>query len=188
MFTELITLLIEMCSTILVAACLLRFYLHFLRINFAPNSGNPFSHFLLPLTNWLIVPIGKIIPAGGQIDIRSLLASYLLVLVKTLILLAIANVMYFSGQIAVIALFSLLDSVLSGLIGLLIVYVFFSWTHTHSPTQTLFYEMVEPLLRPIRKVSPKISGIDISPLILFILIELTSTIVNHAQKALFVAL
>ena len=87
---EIFFLIIEAPSTILIAACLLLFYLHLLKINFAPNSGNPFSEFLIPLSNWLITPIGKIISFGGQIDVRSLLASYLL------------------------ALFSLLELVLSG--------------------------------------------------------------------------
>lgn len=48
---EAIFLTIETTSTTLVAACLLRFYLQLLKINFAPNSDNPFSKFLIPLTN-----------------------------------------------------------------------------------------------------------------------------------------
>jgi YggT family protein len=182
MLYEWISLIIELCSTVLVAACLLRFYLHFLKVNFAPNSGNPFSYFLIPLTNWLIAPIKRILPLGAQIEISSLLASYLLVFAKTAALLALSNTNPSIGQVLVMSLFSLMDLALSGLIGLLIVYSFFSWTQTYSPTQILFYEMVEPLLKPIRKFSPKISGIDVSSLILLILIQMLSISLHHAQK------
>lgn len=184
MLLEIIFLITEVSSTILVAACLLRFYLHLLKINYAPNSGNPFSKFLMPLTNWLVTPIGKIIPFGGQIDFRSLLASYLLALSKILISLAISNAKYSDIQIPIVALFSLFDLILSGLTGLLIVHVFFSWTQTHSPIQIIFYEMVNPLLKPIRRISPKIAGIDTSTPVLFILIQLISISLKITQRAL----
>jgi YggT family protein len=182
MFFELISLVIEACSTILVAACLLRFYLHYLKINFSATSGNPFSHFLLPLTNWLVTPLNKMIPWGGRIDLSSLFASYLLVLTKISILLGLSHGIFLQVQIPIMALFNLLDLALSGLIGLLLVYVLFGWTRTYSPTQELFYEMIEPLLRPIRKISPKISGVDISALILMLIIQMLTVILGHTQR------
>lgn len=184
MLIELITLILEACTTILVAACLLRFYLHYLKINFAPTSGNPVSHFLLPLSNWLITPLRKMIPLGGKIDFSSLLASYLLVVAKILIVIALSGEPSLRPQVLVIALFNLLDLALSGLIGLLLVYVIFSWTGTYSPTQELFVQMIEPLLRPIRKVSPTISGVDVSALILVLLIQMTTVILGHLQRAI----
>ncbi|QKM64338.1 hypothetical protein DCO17_03250 [Polynucleobacter tropicus] len=184
MFFELFSLCIEACTTVLVAACLLRFYLHYLKINFSPTSGNPFGHLLYALTNWLIGPLGKIIPYGARIDIKSLAASYLLVLTKVLLLQALSNAKSPDVQILVIALFDLLDLALSGLIGLLLVYVIFSWIQTYSPTQELFSEMVEPLLRPLRKISPKISGLDLSALILMLLIQMSKVILGHLQMAL----
>ena len=188
MFFELFSLCIEACTTVLVAACLLRFYLHYLKINFSPASGNPFGHFLYPLTNWLIRPLSKIIPFGGRIDISSLLASYLVVLAKAFLLLALSNAESFNLQILVIALFDLLDLALSGLIGLLLVYVIFSWVQTYSPTQELFSEMVEPLLKPLRKISPKISGLDLSALVLMLLIQMSKVILGHLQMALLALL
>ncbi|QWD64670.1 YggT family protein [Polynucleobacter sp. MWH-UH2A] len=184
MFFDLIALCIEVCTTVLVAACLLRFYLHFLKINFAPTSGNPFSQFLHPLTDWFIRPLGKIIPFGARIDINSLLASYLLILAKISFLQAFSRWSYPDSQILIIALFDLFDLALSGLIGLLLVYVFFSWTNTYSATQELFHQMLEPLLKPLRKISPKISGVDFSALILMLLIQMSKVILGHIQIAI----
>ena len=188
MFFELFSLCIEACTTILVAACLLRFYLHYLKINFSPTSGNPFSHILYPLTNWLVRPLSKIIPFGARIDINSLFASYLLVLFKVLLLQALSNLGHLNVQILVIALFDLFDLALSGLIGLLLVYVIFSWVQTYSPTQELFVQMVEPLLKPLRKISPRISGLDLSALVLMLIIQMSKVILGHLQMALLALL
>lgn len=182
MIFEPASLLLEACTTILVAACLLRFYLHYLKMNFVPDSGNPFSHFLFPLTNWLIDPLRKIIPFGGRFDICPLLASYVLILIKAMILVALSNGEYVDLHLPLIALFNLIDLALSGLIGLVLVYALFTWTGTNSPTQELFYKMTEPLLSPIRKFSPRVAGIDSSALILIVLIQMTTIILRHAQK------
>jgi len=151
-------------------------------MNFVPGSGNPFSHFLFPLTNWLINPLRKIIPFSGRFDICPLLASYVLILVKVMILVTLSNREYLDLHLLLIALFNLIDLALSGLIGLVLVYALFTWTGTNSPTQELFYKMTEPLLSPIRKFSPRVAGIDSSALILIVLIQMTSIILRHAQK------
>jgi YggT family protein len=184
MLIELITLFVEACTTILVAACLLRFYLHYLKINFSPASGNPFSHFLHPLTNWILTPLGKVFRFGSRFDFNALLASYLLVLSKTILLLSLNGQIGINFATLIIALFNLFDLALSGLIGLLLVYVIFSWTQTHSPTQALFDEMIEPLLKPIRKISPSVSGVDLSTLILVLLIQMTKIILEHLQAGI----
>jgi YggT family protein len=188
MFFDLFSLCIDACTTVFVAAFLLRFYLHYLKINFSPASGNPFSHLLYPLTNWLIEPFSKIIRFGARIDINSLLASYLLVLAKAVLLQTLSGSGHLNVQILATALFDLLDLALSGLIGLLLVYVIFSWVQTYSPTQELFVQMVEPLLKPLRKISPKISGLDLSALILMLIIQMSKVILGHLQTALMALL
>ena len=89
MVFELFQIILQACTTVLVAACLLLTYLHYLKINIAPNSGNPLGQFLLPMTNWLVSPLRRLIPFGGRIDVCTLVASYLLVVAKTALLLFI---------------------------------------------------------------------------------------------------
>ena len=115
-------------------------------------------------------------------------SSYLLVLVKVLLLQALSNSGHLNIQILVIALFDLFDLALSGLIGLLLVYVIFSWVQTYSSTQELFVQMLEPLLKPLRKISPRISGLDLSALVLMLLIQMSKVILGHLQMALLTLL
>jgi YggT family protein len=181
MFFELFQIILQAFTTVLVAACLLLSYLHYLKINIAPNSGNPLGQFLLPMTNWLVLPLRQIIPFGGRPDICALIASYLLVLAKTLLLLFLSNNDPLQMGTPVLAAFDWVNLALSGFIGIVLVYALFSWTGTHSPTQAVFSEMVNPLLRPIRKIAPTFSGLDFSALILIVLIQVASALLNRLQ-------
>jgi YggT family protein len=181
MVFELFQIILQACTTVLVAACLLLTYLHYLKINIAPNSGNPLGQFLLPMTNWLVSPLRRLIPFGGRIDVCTLVASYLLVVAKTALLLFIHSDDYLGPMVLVLAIFDWVNLILSGLIGILLVYALFSWTGTRSPTQAVFNEMVNPLLRPIRKITPIISGADFSSLILIVLIQIATVLLNRLQ-------
>ena len=184
MLIKFLDLLLQICTSVLVSAFLLRFYLHYLRINFSPNSGNPFSTFLLPLTNWLYLPLRKLMPFNGRIDYCSLLSSYSIVVLKSYILTAISSASLNNLFIMLYAVFDWLDLVLSGFIGVILVYTLLSWTGAYSPTQQLFAQMVDPLLKPIRKITPLIANIDFSPLILLLLIQMVTVFLGQVQRQL----
>ena len=82
------------------------------------------------------------------------------------------------------AVFDWLDLVLSGFIGVILVYTLLSWTWAYSPTQQLFAQMVNPLLKPIRKITPLIGNIDFSPLILLLLIQMVTVFLGQVQRQL----
>jgi uncharacterized protein YggT (Ycf19 family) len=48
--------------------------------------------------------------------------------------------------------------------------------------------MVEPLLKPLRKISPRISGLDLSALVLMLIIQMSKVILGHLQMALLALL
>ncbi len=41
------------------------------------------------------------------------------------------------------------------------------------------YRITEPVLRPIRSIMPNLGGIDISPIILFLIIIFIERVINH---------
>ena len=54
--------------------------------------------------------------------------------------------------------------------GALFIYVLLSWFGDRggNPMAELLGELVEPLLRPVRRVLPPIGGLDLSPLIVIV--------------------
>jgi YggT family protein len=45
-------------------------------------------------------------------------------------------------------------------------------------------QLVEPLLRPIRRVLPHMGGVDLSPIALMLLIQIAEIVLRHVQMQL----
>lgn len=81
-----------------------------------------------------------------------------------------------------LALFGLFQMAISGLTGLLIVYALLSWTQTASPVAAVVERLCAPLLRPIRQVVPLVGGIDLSPLVLLVLLQVAAMVLAVVQQ------
>lgn len=92
------------------------------------------------------------------------------------------------------ALFDILDFLLGVLGWIIIGQVILSWLfafnvlNTSSPGLRRFVEaldrITEPLYRPIRRLMPDFGGIDFSPLVLLILIQILRMLLNGAERSL----
>ena len=65
--------------------------------------------------------------------------------------------------------------------GLVIVYAVLSWVQTQSPMADLIERLVAPPLTPIRRIVPLVGGIDLSPLVLLVLLQVASIVLGHLQ-------
>ena len=174
MLYQIISLLLEVATGILAGACLLRLYMQYLRIAMSARSGNPLGRFVFALTDWLVLPLRRVLPALGRLDTSSLVAAYLLELVQfgLLWLLSGANGNLYAVPIQ--AVFGLLHLIISGLTGLVIVYAVLSWMPTRSVLSDVIERLCAPLLTPIRRLLPLVGGIDLSPLVLLVLLQIVS--------------
>ncbi len=94
----------------------------------------------------------------------------------------------------VTALFDILDFLLAILGWIIIGQVILSWLfafnvlNTSSPGLRRFVEaldrLTEPLYRPIRRLMPDFGGIDFSPLVLLILIQVLRMLLRGAERSL----
>lgn len=92
------------------------------------------------------------------------------------------------------ALFDILDFLLAILGWIIIGQVILSWLfafgvlNTSSQGLRSFVEaldrITEPLYRPIRRLMPDFGGIDFSPLVLLILIQILRMLINGAEQSL----
>ena len=83
----------------------------------------------------------------------------------------------------VLAIFGLLRLLVSGLTGLVIVYAVLSWFQTRSALTDVIERLCAPPLRPIRRLVPLIGGVDLSPLVLLVLLQIASILLGHLQAA-----
>jgi YggT family protein len=136
---------------------------------------------VLPLSNWIVIPLRKLIPSIGRFDVASFLAAYLLVVVKTAILLLLSGAALTNISWLLLALIDLVDLILSGLVGLVFASVILSWVSAGSQIQYLVSLLVEPLLAPIRKAMPNFGALDFSPLALLLILQVLQIVLSHLR-------
>lgn len=164
--------LIQIICTLFCAALLLRAWFYWLRI----PIFNPLVSNVTQLSNWLVLPLRKIIPSAKYIDTASLVAAYLTCAVQLLLMLLVIM----GGQIKPLliyipleALVILAKNILNLVFWLTLFYAIMSWINPLSPAMTLFRALLEPILTPIRKlpVLNRMQAIDLSPMVLIILCQ-----------------
>ncbi len=159
--------IVDSVLTLAVFAFLLRFLLAIVRADFR----NPLSQAILSLTNWLVLPLRRLLPPMGRVDTASLVALMVVQFTMTLVIFRLLT-----G-----ALMPLLPLVIAGLTSLAIttirllqvlifVYALLSFIApgAYSPVVGLLSSLCEPLLRPLRRVLPVLGGLDFSPLVALI--------------------
>jgi YggT family protein len=181
MLIQIANLLLQVLVSLVAGACLLRCYLQWLAFNLGTGQNKTIGSFILPLSNWIVIPLRRVIPSIGRFDVASFVAAYLLTLGKVAILLWISGVFLPDLSWLVLAFFDLLDLILSGLVGIVFASVILSWVSAGSQVQYLVSLLVDPLLKPIRKAVPNFGALDLSPLILLLILQVLQIVVNNLK-------
>jgi YggT family protein len=149
-----------------IVAVMLRFLLGAVRADFY----NPVSQFLVRITNPLLLPMRKVIPSLGKFDTSAVLLMLLLQMISLSIVVMLRGINISVVAILVAAIGELLMLIINIFMFSIIIQVILSWINpgTYNPITALLYSITSPLMRPIQRMVPPISGIDLSPLVAII--------------------
>ncbi len=142
---------------------MLRFLLQLVRADFY----NPFSQFLVKVTNPLVKPLRKIIPGFGGIDWSSIVVVILLMLLEFMLIGLLPKYSIPTPQgLFVMALAETLSLVVNIFLFSIIIQAVISWINpgSYNPVVGLLQQLTAPIMNPIRRVIPPISGLDLSPM------------------------
>jgi len=181
MLYQIISLLLEVVTGVVGGSCLLRLYMQHQRIPMSARSGNPLGRLVFALTDWLVLPLRRLVPALGRWDTASLLGAYLLQLGQFLLLCLLTGAADGLFAVPILAGFGLVRLVISGLTGLVILYAVLSWVQTGSIMADVVERLCAPPLAPIRRIMPLVGGIDLSPLALLVLLQVAAIVLGHLQ-------
>jgi YggT family protein len=181
MFTHIFSLLIEVLASVVAAAALLRLYLQFHFIPLSIKSGNPFAPFVFVTTNWLVLPLRKVLPSWGRFDVSSFVAAFLVMIIKCAALAALGVLSNEPLALALDSIYAMLSLILSCLSSLTIAYALLSWIQRDSPVFDLMSRMILPLLAPIRRRIPPLGGLDISVFVLLILLQILEIVLRDGH-------
>lgn len=175
MLYNIFTIIIDTVAGLLAAVLLLRFWMQAVRVRPPAQLAN----FTFQLSDWLVLPIRKVVPGIGGYDWSSLLATFLISLLahaleQLLIGGVFAPVSMLSLTLAILlqAVIGMLCWMVYGLMGLLIMGAVFSWINPSAPLAPFVNALNDPILRPLRRVVPLVGNIDLSPLVALILLQI----------------
>ena len=159
---EAIRYIVDMLLWLLLLAFVLRLLFQLVRADFR----DPMADAIVRVTNWLILPLRKLLPPIGKIDTATVVAVLLVAGVRTLINLALAGGAGI-GDWLVFLRITLLD-----LVGLVLrIYLFamllywltsFVSPGAYAPGVRLLAQLCDPILKRVRRVIPPIGQIDFS--------------------------
>ena len=162
---------------------LLRFVLQLVRANFY----NPLCQFVVKATQPLLKPLRRIIPSLFGLDMSSLVLAILVQLaLMALTLLLTYGTMGNFLQLLVWALIGVTALFLKIFFFALIISVILSWVApgSHNPGAELVNQICEPALAPFRKILPNLGGLDISPILAFMVLKLLDMLVINNLAAM----
>ena len=176
MATQALIFVIETIINLFVLAVLTRFYAQALRAPFRANAGNPIVDFVVALTDFAVKPMRRVVPGIFGLDIASLLVAWIAEVILMLLKAAIIAPTAFAHAgfwpaVALLAMVSLLKLSIYLLIGMVVVQAILSWVSPYHPLRPFFDALVRPFLKPFQRIVPLIGGVDLSPLVLLLVLQ-----------------
>ena len=177
MFLQIVNLILDVATGLVGGACLMRLVMQWQRLPFQ----NPIGRFVFAVTDWLVMPLRRFLPAVGRLDTSSLAAAWLMKLSHVTAMWILGGSQAAFLGILVGSLFGVLHWLVSGLSVIILLYAVLSWVQPNSGSMMLLSRLVEPWLAPIRNVLPQPGGIDLSPLVLLVILQIAGMLLAGLQ-------
>lgn len=179
MLREIFHLLVGTVAGLLGSTLLLRVYLAWLRV----SRSNPIAIFCVALTDWMVAPLRRLMPARGRIDGASLVAALLVALIYVFLVEwiefeGLASWFLFLPSV----IFLLIRWTLYLLLFLLVVNSLLSLINPHAPLAPTFDVLTRPMLAPLRRLIPPVGGFDLSPMVLVFVILVGLTVLDELVR------
>jgi len=173
--TDPLVFLIDTLFSLYILAVMLRFLLQWTQADFY----NPISQFLVKITHPPLRVMRRFVPAVGRIDSSSLVLALLLQMVANFAILAIKGVMIGIVALMVLSFTDLLKMVIDIFVYAIFAGAILSWfaPGSYGGASSLLYSLTDPILNVCRRLVPDFGGIDLSPLVALVLLQLVKMMI-----------
>ncbi len=202
-----IWLAVKTLGSLFVMACALRAYLQAVRL----HSQNPLSRLTFQMTDWVVLPIRRLVPGFGGVDWASVLASLLIsiALVTIFYLLTVWGLLQDSsgsmgkpvrpfGWLVLLAALWASKWCLQLAVVILIANALMSWINPMHPMKPVLELLASPMLKPFRRLMgrndslehTKVSsigrrhqgrGFDLTPIAAFLVLQILAAVVTELE-------
>lgn len=181
-FSEAGVFLIGVIMGFLILMIMLRFILQWVRADFY----NPISQFIVKLSNPLLKPFRRFIPGLGGIDMAAIVLMIILKFIEIMLIQLISNIPVNLFVILILSVTGLMSLLIYVFIFAIIISAVASWIAPggYNPVLNLVSQLTAPVMRPIQRYMKPVSGMDLSPLVALLLLNLLVMAIPYIQRAL----
>ena len=182
-FSEAGTLIIQTILELYLLAVILRLLLQVARADFY----NPLSQAIVKITDPALRPLRKVIPGVAGIDMASIVLALIIQIAAIYITCLIngvgfVNPLYALGWSAL----GIVSMVRNIYFFTLIISIIVSWIAPGNPHPIIMLvkQLVEPIMAPFRRLMPSMGGLDLSPIFVFILLQVIEIFIRSGAMAI----
>ncbi|MEE9331063.1 MAG: YggT family protein [Methylophilaceae bacterium] len=154
------------------------FLVRFLMQAFKTPFHNPIGQIVIALTDFAVKPIRRFIPSWKKTDLSTLLLALMTQLILQFLLLwlrgfpfAVADAPIWSSIFG-LGLLGVVRTIFDVFFYAIFLHVILSWVNPNTAITPVLNSLTRPILAPIQKLVPAIGGIDFSPFIAIILLQM----------------
>ncbi len=190
MFSSALDFLLTTVLNLLTMLFLLRFFMQLCRAPF----NNPLAYMVVSLTDFAVKPVRRIIPSLGKLDLSTLFLALITQFLLQLCLLWVRDFpLAMAGQSAWFGLIGMsflgvLRTSLDVFFYAIMLQVILSWVNPHTPISSVLNSLTRPILEPIQRILPMASGIDFSPIVALIFLQMINVSVVKTIEMQLLAL
>jgi len=164
-------------GSIYLSLIILRFLFQVAKADFY----NPISQFIVKASNPGLKPLRKIVPGVLGLDmaavVLALLLQFLLINLSALMVGVFVNPLHALAWGTIGILSMAVDIFFWGMI--ITIIVSFVAPQSNHPALLLLRQILDPVTAPFRKVLPPMGGLDLSPILLFMVLKVTDIVLFH---------
>jgi YggT family protein len=152
---------------------------------------NPIGQIVIALTDFAVKPVRKFIPSWKKIDLSTLLLAFITQLLLQFALLWFRGFPFEVADAPVVpgifglSLIGIIRTILDIFFYAIFLQVILSWVNPHTPITPVLNNLTRPILAPIQKLVPSMSGIDFSPFVAIILLQMLNiSVIATLEKSI----
>lgn len=153
-----------------ILTVMLRFLLQWVRADFY----NPLVQFLVKLTNPPLLPLRRVIPTLMGLDLAAIVLMLALQVVELLLIFGLLGAGFNGAALLVLAVTELLSLLINVYFWAVLIRVILSWVNPdpRHPALSLLRQLTDPVMAPAQRLLPPIAGLDLSPILVLVGLQL----------------
>jgi YggT family protein len=171
LFGQAIAFVLDALFHLFILAALVRFWMQ----AFRASARNPIAQFTMALTDWAVKPLRRVIPGLLKLDWASLVVAFAFEFLLQFLLLLVLGASPNAEALSVLLFFAFVKLIRLSIyvfMGAIIIQAVLSWVNPHHPVAPFFQALTRPFLKPFQRAVPPIGGVDITPVLVLIALQL----------------